>query len=159
MEESALDREGLVSPRREPEVVRDHEDRRPGVREFLQRTCDALRSDLVEGGGRFVDESDCRSGRDQPCDRDTLVLTPGQVVGPTAPAPLEPDPIERSFGPSAPVPPAAEPIRERHVVQDGERRNEIVRLEDDADCALPVASVAASRMRPEVSSGDADAPG
>src|SRR6266508_68631 len=94
----------------------------------------------VEVAGRLISPHDRGPGRQRPRDRDPLLLTPGQLVGPVAGAGAEPDPLQHLHRPPARLAGwgAAKQQRQLHVLGGGEDRDQVERLEDEAHRLGPV---------------------
>ena len=113
----------------------DHHDPLAG-RELADQAQHLLDLDEVEVRGRFVGEQQRRIERERAGDRDALLLAAAQVAGPVGHAVLQAD-----LGRAAPRPvrfalrprDAGRPQRHHHVLQRGQARNEVERLEHDAD--------------------------
>jgi hypothetical protein len=123
----------------EREVVR-HEDER-GARvavELLHHPDDAAPGLLVEVAGRLVGEEDLRPVRERARERDPLLLAAGKLGGIMVEALPEADPAEQRCGALAgAVVVAPELERHQHVLERGQRRQEVERLEDEADVRRP----------------------
>lgn len=117
-------------------VVRHHDDG-PAVQAhgFLEEAQDVARAAGVEGAGRFVREDHARFGDEGAGDGDTLALASGELVGAVAEAVAEPDLGEDLLRAGPVDAPPGEPERQGGVLGDGQRRQQVVLLEDEADPA------------------------
>ncbi len=102
----------------------------------------------VEGAGDLVEQEQIGSHRQGPDDRDALLLTAGQSVRELQTLVGEAEPLEETGG----VGLGGRPLRledlargERDVVQDGHVREQVERLEDDADPPPDAVDVHAGR--------------
>ena len=65
--------------RGEPLIVRHHDDRGPGLVEFLEDGDDLVAHLAVEIPGGLIGEQDARAADDRPRDGDTLALAPRKL--------------------------------------------------------------------------------
>ena len=139
-------------------IVGDHHDglthRVDGV---AQEAEDLGARSRVEVAGRFVGEQHRGPARERACDRDALLLTARQlrraVVQPVA----EPDGLHDRVEPLLVRLPAAERGRQGDVLERGEGRHEVERLEDEADLLAPQLRELLVRERVQVDAADDDA--
>ncbi len=83
--------------------------------------------------GRLVGEDDLRPGDESAGDRHALLLPARELAGLVTGAVAEADPPGHLAQPLRVGAPLREPERERDVLLGGQRRNEVERLEDEAD--------------------------
>jgi hypothetical protein len=95
----------------------------PGV--SVQRSC------------RLVGEHHLRPGDECPGDRDPLLLAAGELRGAVAQALVQPDPGGDLTDGRAPRPVAVQPQRQRDVLGDGERWQQVEGLEHEPDPLTP----------------------
>src|SRR5690606_31869368 len=153
-------RETDRAPRARGEVwiVRDEHERRAALAvELLEQLDDGLARAGVEVPGRLVGEQDLGLVDERARERDALLLPAGKLgrimVEPIA----EPDAAEQLRGASRDVPPVAAQLeRHLHVLTRGQRRDQLERLEHEADRrpAKPGALVLGERR--QVGAGDLD---
>ena len=118
----------------EREVVRDEHDRRPRFAvERLEQLDDARAGVAVEIAGRLVGEEDARRVGERARDGDALLLAAGElrreVIEPVA----EPDAREQLARARAGAAVAAQLERHLHVLERGERRDQLKALEDESN--------------------------
>ena len=82
----------------------------------------------------------------------------GELVGPVAEAVAEPDPRERLARPLARRAHARQPQRQLDVLRDGQRRQQVVGLEDEADVRAAELGERGLVERAERGAGELDAP-
>jgi hypothetical protein len=94
----------------------------------------------VEIAGRLVGQNERRAARERACDRDALLLASGQLRRLVVHAMFEPDRAQQLPGPSfdhrrweAFVPPSGE----HHVLECSERREQVMKLEHEAERSSP----------------------
>ena len=115
----------------------------------------------VEVAGRLVGEDQHRARDQRPGDGDALLLAAGElgrlVVEPVA----EPEALERSPRALRPLVPRDALVDERRgdVLERGRPREEVERLEDEADGAAPDAGQVVVVERPDLRPGEPVAPG
>ena len=106
----------------------------------------------VERAGRLVGQQQVPGPDDRPGDRDALLLPAGEVVGVPVDPGVEPDPLER-LDRARPRLADAHPVelqRQHHVLDRGERGDEVEALEDVADVPAPQVRAAAGVERRQV---------
>ena len=91
----------------------------------------------VEVAGRFVGEDDLRPGDQCPRHGDALLLSAGQLRGRCASRVAEPDGLDDLVEPGLVELAAGEAGRQPDVLGGVERRDEVERLEDEADPVAP----------------------
>ena len=107
----------------------------------------------------LVGQQDRIAGGDGARDRDALLLAPGQLVREVLEAIAEPDAFERRGRHSARVAVAAGHVHaELDVLERGQRREEVERLEDEADAVAAEAKQLLARGLRDVLPGDHDGP-
>ena len=115
-------------------VVRHHHDR---LAELLHRALhepeDLGARPGVEVAGRLVGEDDLGPAHERARDRDALLLTAGQLRRPVREAIAQADGVDDAVEPRLVGLAARERHRQRDVLERGERRDQVVRLEDEAD--------------------------
>ena len=131
---------------------RDHHHAIP-VRQFADQPQHLLHLDEVEVRGRFVGEDQRRIERDRAGDGNALLLSTAQVARPVFHPLVQVHPLEQFLGALArgPARHAGLAHRHHHVLDGGEARHQVERLEDDADLVAPVV-----RERRAVESRDVD---
>src|SRR5205807_8232739 len=87
----------------------------------------------IEIAGGLVREEEPRLTRDRARERDALLLAARELHGIVVPARAEADGVEQRRRPRACVGDAGELERDRDVLGGGERRDQMVGLEDEAD--------------------------
>jgi hypothetical protein len=87
----------------------------------------------VQGAGRLVGEQHGRPGDQRPGDRHPLLLPAGQLAGPVPGPVTQPDLGEHRGHRTGRRLAAGQAQRQRHVLRGGQRRDEVERLEDEAD--------------------------
>ncbi len=134
-----------VGERQQALVVRRDDDDAAGLGEVAEEAQHALDLDVVEVRGRFVGDDQWRVERDGAGDRHALLLASRQVTGPVVHPVAEVDLLEQLLRLAACLPArdAAAAERDDDVVASREARDEVERLEDDAD---GVASVLGERL-------------
>ena len=109
--------------------------------QLAQQPQHLLDLDVVEVRGRLVGEEQRRVERERPRDRDPLLLTARQVAGTVVHAVAETDLLEqlgRARAPLRPRAPSPRAQRDLDVLERGEARHQVERLEHDADGVAPV---------------------
>ena len=133
--------------------MRGDDDEVAVVGELANELQHAVDLDVVEVRGRLVGEQHRRVVRERAGDRDALLLTAGEVGRAVVQAVFEIDLLQqrdRSFARLAP-PDAGGAQRHHDVLERGQRRNQVERLEHDADGLAPVLG-----QRPAPQLGDFD---
>ena len=126
------------------------DDHRHAARRELAHDVEHLGDELrVEGARDLVEEHEVRLHRQRPDDRDALLLAAREPVGVVRGLVLEAEAARAAPSPasSASARDAAEdlPRRQRDVVEDAQVREQVERLEDDADPAPDAVDVDARR--------------
>src|SRR5262249_48342726 len=94
---------------------------------------------FVEISGRLVGQEDVRIGDQRTRDRGALLLASGKLVGEMGQAPFETDAFEGRARPRRPELAVETAVDERQfdVFGDSQVRDELKRLEDEADSLIP----------------------
>src|SRR5436190_9939815 len=144
---------------REAHLVRGDDHRHAAGGELADHLED-LRDELrIERARHLVEQHQVRLHRERAHDRDALLLSAGQGVGIAARLVREPEALEQSRrAPRRLVlrEPERESRRERDVAQHAHVREEVVRLEDDADASANTVHV--DTPRGDLDALDNDAP-
>ena len=129
-----------VGERDEAVVVGGDDDESAAVGQATEQADDAVDLQVVEVGGGLVGEQDGWVVGQRPGDRHPLLLAAGQVARLVLDAVGQPDLVEQLQGacPGRPRSDAGASQRHLHVLGRAEAREEIERLEDDADLSTPV---------------------
>ena len=103
--------------------------------QLVEEPDDLLAGGRVEVAGGLVGEQDRRLADQRAGDRDALPLAAGELVGPVVHAVREADRVERRLGAGAPLAAGEAAVDERqlHVRERRGARQELERLEDEAD--------------------------
>ena len=121
----------------EDAVVVRHDDHAAfgGAGEVADQLHDVGAGVLIEGRGRLVANQEGRLVDQRAGDRDALLLTAGERVGPAFFAALEADLIDDRQGAFTGfvIRPTLDQEGDHHVLDDGERRDEVEGLEDEAE--------------------------
>src|SRR5437588_2316829 len=130
-----------------PSVVRDHADRRAAIVQFFEQGHDGLAVARIEVARRFVSKEDRRLARKSARDRDTLLLTTGELAGQMLRAMAHADALQRfehkTFALTRGH--AAVGQRQLDVFVNGQVADEVKALENESD--LAVANARAFRER------------
>ena len=119
-------------------VVGDHHHRAPVLVDDLAEQAEHLMSGTgVQRSGWLVGEYHLGPGDQGPGDRDPLLLAAGKLRGTVAQALLQPDPGGDLTHSRASRPAAVQAQRQRDVLGDGERWQQVEGLEDEPDPLTP----------------------
>ena len=123
-----------ISLRRERGIVRDQQQRAAALAiEAQQEIDDRGAGDRVEVPGGLIGEENTGRPRDGPRERHALLLAAGELHGIVMAARGKPDLVEQRFGPCARIGRARELERHGDVLDRGERLDQVIRLEHEAD--------------------------
>src|ERR1044072_2945261 len=128
-------------------VVRHHADGRAAVVQFLEQRHDGLAVARIKVGRRFVREEDRRLARESARDRNTLLLTAGELAGQMFGAMAHADALQRFEHETFTLARTHAAISQRQldVLINREIADEVEALEDESD--LAVADAGALRER------------
>ena len=123
---------------RRARVVRDHDDRLAELVDCAAQHVEHVGGRLgVEVAGRLVGEHHGRTRDQRAGDRDALLLAARQLGGPVRQAVAQADGVDHRVEPLVVDGGAGERQRERDVLPRGQHRDEVVRLEDEAELVAP----------------------
>ena len=117
---------------RDVRIVGDHEDVVAGAVQFAEKTDDDFLVGFVEITGGLVSEDELGLIDERASDGDALLFPAGKLRRQMREAMAEPDALE-CFGGLRFVGDAMEILREHHVFEGAEVRNEMELLEDEAN--------------------------
>src|SRR5690606_11743622 len=153
------DREANRAPRASSEagiVGDEHERRAARAGQFLHQADDAFAARGPETARRLVGEQDPRLMDERARERDALLLAARELrrimIEPTAQAHA----LEQRGGPRGDVSVAAQLERHLHVLERGQRRQELERLKDEADVIAPETCPLVLGQRREIGAVDRD---
>src|SRR5207253_569500 len=133
---AAVDREDPVRPADDLAAVGRHHERPTGAAGEVVEAVQHLAASLeVEVARRLVSEDQQRVVHQRPHDRDALLLAAGAAIGKALGPIREPDQFQEVAGSARAVLPRAgvEFERQPEVFLDGQRRDQVEELEDEAD--------------------------
>src|SRR5690606_2396610 len=140
----------------EGRIVRDQHERRAALAvQLLEQMDDRLARAGVEIAGRLVGEQDARLVDERAGERDPLLLAARKLRGIVIEPVAEADPAEQLRGPPADVRVASQLERYLHVLAGRQRRNQLERLEHEADGGAAEAGTLVLAERSEIGAGDA----
>ena len=123
-----------VGVRRGHRIVGDHDDGLPvGVDRLAEQGQHLRGGARVQRAGRLVAEDHLGAYRERAGDGDALLLAAGQLRRAVPQPALEADPLHDLGQPAAVGPGVREPGGQQDVLAHGQRRDEVERLEDEAD--------------------------
>lgn len=116
-----------------------HHDHGPAVHPYrlLEQAQHIARTARVQRTGRLVREDHPGFGDERTGDGHTLPLSSGELVGQVAEPVTETDGRQDLLDPRTVDAPPGEPERQDRVLRDGQRRQQVVLLEHEADPAAP----------------------
>src|SRR2546430_944747 len=135
---AAVDREDPVRPADDLAAVGRHHERPTGAAGEVVEDVQHLAASLeVEVARRLVGQDQQRVVHQRPHDRDALLLAAGEAIGKASGPIREPDQFQEVAGSARAVLPRAgvEFERQPEVFLDGQRRDQVEELEDEADVA------------------------
>jgi len=132
-----MQRNVAIERRSQMQAVRHHQEAAAGARhEVSRQRQNVIRGRFIEIACRLIREQQQRLDRERAADRDPLLLATGQLLRVALQKIAEPEPFHKLFVPDG-IKPAGNPRLEGEVVFDGEARDEVELLEDEAQAIAP----------------------